>query len=274
MNDLNKKLALKWYDALKFPEELRDEFIDVLENCSLIDADLSKTTEEIHNMKDLQANLVYSLCKCEETLKEYNQKGIPQKILIDTMSDITVWTMNYYEREHKFGFEIIQWMNLHFSLKMYKLGNLQFAMAPSIADNEELGLKVGDNTIDMHIQRYVSLDMKDIKESFDMAKDFFAMYFPEYDYQHFTCHSWLLNPLLEDFLNEDSKIIQFQRLFKIIHKSEGDNILVFVFRKGITRENIEEFEPKTTLQKKAKEYALTGKPFYNGYGVIRKDDTP
>ena len=73
MNDLNKKLALKWYDALKFPEELRDEFIDVLENCSLIDADLSKTTEEIHNMKDLQANLVYSLCKCEETLQEYNQ---------------------------------------------------------------------------------------------------------------------------------------------------------------------------------------------------------
>jgi hypothetical protein len=61
-------------------------------------------------------------------LKEYyQQKGISDGILQETLADIKGWMEDYYRKNQKWGFCQLGWMRNHFTRNLYRLGRMQYA---------------------------------------------------------------------------------------------------------------------------------------------------
>ena len=269
MNNI-KSLAKKWYSAIAFPKEY-DSLIDkVINRDDINDELLDKTCEDLEKIGDKELCLVYALAKCEELEKKYIDKGISKNIFSDTIADIKIWTLDYYNRTNILGLDQIMWISYHLNFALFKLGRLQFNFSPSLIDCPEKNLKKGDNTLGVHITRNEPFSPETWAPSFAMARDFFPKYFPEYEYTYFSCSSWFLSPDLDIILDESSNIVKFKKLFDIISVDEKDIMLYFVFGWGTKIEDLENVEAKTSLQRKVKEYVSSGNKLHSGYGVIKK----
>src|SRR4051812_40699236 len=87
--------------------------------------------------------------------------------------------------------------------------------------------------------------------SFGRAKAFFAQHFPEVTYDIATCHSWLLDPQLREYLPADANIIQFQNRFQIASRTDNNNdegIIRFVFGR-VDNPPLDELPQRTTLER-------------------------
>lgn len=93
----------------------------------------------------------------------------------------------------------------------------------------------GGDSLNVHIPAGGSLDPVVSQASFDWAREFFPRYFPEGSISTFDCHSWLLDDQWNDYLPENSNIIQFQRRFITDSEEPTDiadnDILQFVFHR-------------------------------------------
>lgn len=103
-----------------------------------------------------------------------------------------------------------------------------------------------------------------------MAREFFAKYFPEYSYEYFTCHSWLLDKTLRGMLGPGSNIIDFQDMFTMVNETESDAAITSVFSDSMTRRKLRQTAAATSLAQKVKEHALNGGKFYETYGIMKK----
>ncbi len=64
--------------------------------------------------------------KLPELTAEYKLRGIPEKILRDTLSDVRIW-MDVCEKQTGFpGLLEYGWLGYHFSFRLFRLGRLQF----------------------------------------------------------------------------------------------------------------------------------------------------
>ena len=266
-----KELAKKWYIDLGFEDKFDVLFDKILEREDIAEALLDKTCAELEEIGDREACLIYALSKCEELEKKYSEAGISNEIFMATISDIKVWTLDYYDRTNIFGLDQVMWIERHLDFTIFKLGRLQFEFSPSLVDCPEKNLKKGDNTLGIHITRNEPFTPEKWEESFKMAKEFFEKYFPWYEYKYFSCSSWLLSPDLDIILDESSNILKFKKLFDIISVNENDIMLYFVFGWGTKIEDIEKIEVKTSLQRKVKEYVLSGNKLHSSYGIIDKE---
>ena len=85
----------------------------------------------------------------------------------------------------------------------------------------------------------------------------------------YLCHSWLLYPGLKEVLSQTSNILQFQNYFQIVDIDFADQEAEWrIF--GKVEENPEKYPENTTLQKRAKQYLLSGKKLGNGLGVLQE----
>ncbi len=62
--------------------------------------------------------------------KEYRRRSIPAKIFDDTMSDIRRYLLVVYDLEGRWGFREFMWIWLHLTCELFRLGRLQFRLAP------------------------------------------------------------------------------------------------------------------------------------------------
>jgi hypothetical protein len=102
-------------------------------------------------------------------------------------------------------------------------------------DEWQLVLKPGDPILNVHIPantvRNGPLKYELCTNSYKQAMDFFASYFPKYNYNAFMCETWLLDPQLSDYLDKDSNIVRFQNDFHLL-PSPGTNdggLINFIF---------------------------------------------
>ncbi len=56
----------------------------------------------------------------------HREKGIPEDISKDTLSDLELWIKEYKKRTGRWGFGQLGWLVHHFSCDIFKLGRLQF----------------------------------------------------------------------------------------------------------------------------------------------------
>lgn len=61
-----------------------------------------------------------------EITQFYTDKGIPEDIFIDTLSDVRVTMEHFRSINGKWGLELLSWLYKHFTGKVFKLGRLQF----------------------------------------------------------------------------------------------------------------------------------------------------
>ena len=267
-----KEIARKWYQILDFPEEFDSMFFELLESengfypIAFSDFDAEKHENEY------QKNVIWALYFCEEISLRFKEKGISDEIMMDTLSDVRFVIMKYTEIFGEMSLKgISTWVNLHLSFKLFKIGRLQYEIRGAEKGAEHLGLPEGAPVLAVHIPRDERLSIEAAEDSLKKAVKFFEYTFPEYDFNFFTCHSWLLDENLKRFLPEDSNIIKFQNLFTYAKDDLLDSAIAFCFPYGVTRENISSFNPNTSLQAKIKEHVLNGGALYYTFGLIKRE---
>lgn len=164
-----------------------------------------------------------------------DMKGISDSILLDTLADIPRWLDTWSDLKGEMFLGELEWLKKHMELKLFKLGRLQFCFADDYKFPKR-GIRKGDTVIDTHIPADGPLLPEECIKSFDYAREFFEKYYPEYKYEVFTCHSWLLDENLTNLLDENSNIVKFQKLFTIECQHKSDAILGYTFRWKVKRE--------------------------------------
>ena len=69
-----------------------------------------------------------------------------------------------------------------------------------------------------------------IDKTLEETKKFAEEHYPGFDYKAFACHSWLVDPQLDELLNPESNIVKFrQRFHSMTCKSSGKDVFNFIF---------------------------------------------
>lgn len=265
-NDEVKDIISKWYKKLSFSEEYDREFYSALNNYRISDAlDIALYDK---NEADGKRNLLSYLFMCEKLKEKYDKVGISEDVLYDTLSDLVIWTDIWSNIKDELYLGEIDWLSNHLSMKLFKLGRLQFCMAISECDISSR-IQKGDKVIEIHIPEGSPLSEKECVSSIEAAKEFFKKHFPEFDYKAFICHSWLLDESLKKYLKKESNILKFQNMFDIVLKKKSDSVLKYVFSWNARRRNIKNFNAETSFSKEIKKAVCEGSEFYVGYGVLK-----
>lgn len=124
----------------------------------------------------------------------------------------------------------------------------------------EIALDKGDCLIALHVPGGEGYTPERLRGSMKLAVDFFDKYFPELKVKGFWSESWLYDPRLTLILEKDRNIPSVQRqMFRYSGGWDGGMLYVHLFRSLDTV--LEDFECKTSLQRKAKEFLLNGNRF-------------
>ena len=200
-----------------------------------------------------------SMLRCALKAKaEYDRLGIPETIYVDTMAAFSRFVREHKESYGCYGFDRTFWVTRQVSCTLLRIGQLEY----------ERTAKDGESVISLHIPTDVVLRPEVLRPSLADGLAEFRRIFPEYADKKVYCHSWLLSPLLWDFLPEGSNILGFQELFHIeSDDTPGKDVLLWVFKNPkLPRE----YYPETTsLQRKLKQFFLNGGEFLEGTGYLK-----
>jgi len=189
---------------------------------------------------------------------EYDRLGISEKIYVDTMAAFSRFVREHKESFGCYGFNRGFWTTRQVSCKLFRIGQLEY----------ELTTLDGEAVISLHIPTDVDLHPEVLVPSIRKGLAEFCRIFPEYNGNPIYCHSWLLSPLLKDFLPANSNILQFQNLFDIESDSTpGNDVLLWVFKNP--RLPKEDYPENTSLQRKLKQFFLAGGEFLEGKGYLK-----
>jgi hypothetical protein len=130
-------------------------------------------------------------------------------------------------------------------------------------------LQRGAPTLGVHIPATGPMDFEQCGASFRQAIGFFKTYFPEHDFQAFTCASWLLDPQLEQYLSAESNIVRFLQEWYLTPRPDqpGPQIFWRVFGLPISTD-LETLPQRTTLQRAIVQHLKNGGQWQDGAGFI------
>jgi len=260
--DNQKEILRKWYAQLQFSQKYDASFEGFLKNDSLRIRDtFSDNAAE---------NFLSALYQCEKLEKKYIEKGIDLQIFRDTMKDVVVWTDIWYGLTGELGLMETGWLKNHLGMRLFRIGRLQYCFGKASMDVPALGMKKGEAIVEVHIPSGEPLQLEDCNKSIAAAKVFLAKYYPEYTYEFFTCHSWLLDETLHKLMEPGANILQFQTLFQVVEDEVSDAAIRYIFRWDAVREKVPQYEATSKLAVNVKDYVMKGGKLYQSYGIFRK----
>lgn len=199
-----------------------------------------------------------SMLRCALKAKTtYDRLGISDAIYIDTMAAFSRFVQEHKESYSRYGFDRGFWTTRQVSCKLFRIGQLEY----------ELTTLNGEIAVSLHIPTDVDLRPEVLQPSVNAGLAELYCLFPEYREKTVYCHSWLLSPLLKDFLPETSNILRFQEMFDLEPEGiPGNDVLLWVFKNPkLPRE---EYPEDTSLQRKLKQFFLNGGQFLEGMGYM------
>lgn len=132
-------------------------------------------------------------------------------------------------------------------------------------------LEKGDTVLAFHIPSGPGYTPDRVRNSMELAIEFYQEYFPELTIKGFWSESWLYDTRLSLILNESSNIVQVQRQFYNYPIFEGDSMLRYETF-GDWKADPDSILLKTSLQKAAAEYIKSGRRFNTLSMVVLKED--
>ncbi len=253
------KIIEKWYKALSFPAAYDEHFYHALQEYE-IPADTNIENYDIH-CEDGLRNLLSFLYMCESLEHKYAAHGIDRTVLLDTLYDIVIFTNVWSELKPPLYLGQLNWLIRHLTMRIFRLGRLQFEMSKT---------KDGTPILDIHIPAIGKMTRDACLESIDRAQVFFAKHFPEHEWAHFSCHSWLLDTTLDAYLPQNSNIRNFREMFTLQESNPSFTMLRYIFRWDTTKENLASVVPCNAFGEKIKNAVLGGVQFYETKGIIEK----
>lgn len=251
----------KWYQKLQFPNYFDEEFYRIYKEFPISDiltADTYDTT-----CQDGKRNLLSALFLCEKLEKIYQEKGLDEQILIDSLRDLVTYTDIFSDLKAELSLGRMDWIVRILSGDVIRFGRLQFALEPSFVEITSLGVKEGDKVLRCYIPAGEKLRKEDCLGSVAQAKQFFGNDYPV------VVKSWLLDDTLQNILPSDSNILAFADLFEVVKKEESDAILKYVFRWNTNRFNVKFMPAYNHFSDEVKQRTLRGIKFYEATGYLR-----
>jgi len=141
---------------------------------------------------------------------------------------------------------------------------------------EPVGLRVnpgepvfrkGTPVLQVHIPAGEPLETEPCVESLRRAGEVFHRYFPSLAWRGYCCDSWLLDRELWHILPEDSGVRRFAELFRPLAVSKPDDCQL-IERVFGNAHSLEDFQPRTSLQKKILDHMRAGGVFRRTSGYI------
>ena len=200
----------------------------------------------------------------ESAEQHYAAKGIPEEVLLESMTDLGIWLRNAKRNYGVIGLRQARpWEADVFHGSVIRHGRLEcnyeyhYTREPIYDSDGNVLLTKGDAVINMHIPEDGPMDIDECKKSMERMRVFFEEYRPDYNWKGFLCESWLLDSQLRTMLSPDSNIIKFQDMGYRYDIAECDGT---VFRVFGTRDP-ESIKDPTTLQRNALAFMKAGGKF-------------
>ena len=140
------------------------------------------------------------------------------------------------------------------------------------ASDWELVLKDDDECLSMHIPRGGGMTPEKCLESFLLARDFYAQYFPSRPAKAIVCSSWIFNNQLRDILPPAANLVQVQReVYLFPCASSRHDGLWFIYLHNGPFE-LDKVPRQTSLQRSVAEYLDQGHRWRAGHMFLLLDD--
>lgn len=208
--------------------------------------------------------------------KEYEQRSLPYKLLVDTVADFKRKLHECLASTGIFGTAVGWWFDGYIFMKRLTFFRLQYDIKEYDGENveyKEYTLKKGDFVLDCHIPSGSPLLENDCITSYREAWEFFKNDLKD-GILPIICWSWLLTPSYMECFGENSNIGKFARHFHIYTTDIDEKLKVEVLSHVFNTYSVTDIDklPDTTsLQRKFKWYLKLDKTFGNGAGVILFD---
>lgn len=265
-----KDICRKWYKKLGFPIEYNNDFNQLLEEYDISDA--ITVDKYDYNEKDGRRNLLSMLFMCDEVERRYKELGLEEDILINTLSDIRLWTDAWTEVKGELCLYELPWLQTHMKCELFRIGSLEFRAAKSEINCSAEGISKGDNIVEIHIPNGAGLSPEKVESSIAKAKEFYAKHFPDFEFTHFTFHSWIMDEELQKLLKTDSNILKFQSMFTREDEEAQEDYaaLRYVFKWNTTRMNVRHEYACSSLAEALKKHVLSGGKLHVCGGAMKK----
>lgn len=189
-----------------------------------------------------------------DTFQRYREKGIPEKIFLDTMGFIPRFIKSHRDAWGVSSFTWAWWFPRQLSMNEFRVGEYEYEF---FTDN-------GIKKMWIHIPADAKLAESDISAVYP----FLEKYYPEYAKAQIVCDSWLLSPALKELLPENSNIIAFQNQFNVTRTDwESPWFMGWIWSRSDMP--VEELPENTTLQRNVKKHLLAGGKIGSAYGEYR-----
>lgn len=214
------------------------------------------------------------LAALSHTRAYHDERAVPADIARRTLADLGRHMAVHRRRYGNAGLDEPRWLWPHFRGELYQLGRLQFQRARLGGRTGEavraagLPLGPGDACLSIHIPDFRGpLTPQACDASLALARDFFALHYPDEAYRVAVCHSWLLDTQLQKYLPDESNIVRFQRRFRTPYwETEADDQLPVFFVFGDPDLPVESLLQRTAVERAVATHLLAGEHWYRGHG--------
>lgn len=203
--------------------------------------------------------LLFCYLECaRRAYQRYQDRHIPRQIYIDTMKCFPRFLGECEQERGRMYFDRGWWSWRQTSMSLFRIGALEYEFLPY--DNKP--------ALALHIPSDAQLTPEAVDRSLEQAELFFQTYFPDFQYNRYTCNSWLLSPQLRPFLAQGSNILAFQDRFQILEENPGDKEYIqWLFQVPVDTE-YSRLPDRTSLQKEVKSLLLQGGAVGCAFGVL------
>lgn len=265
LQDFCEKIGLS-ADAISACTNYKMQDEDYVYFKNLLSVNKEQFVDEIGKLEDAPIfYLAFCVRAAQELLPVYAEKNISETVFYETFADLARWETAHYEKSDTHGISECEWLTNHLTCGIFHLGTIQFQpneIPDEIKENQSLKNMPCFN---LHIPKGADLSPDAIDNSIKKALDFFKC-----NNAVMLCGSWLLSPALHNFLDENSKILAYNNRFTIYSFDESEDFQAEerIFDK--IDGDYANYPETTSLQKKAKQWLLSGNkiPFANGYFVV------
>lgn len=249
--------------VLSFSKEFDFSLIrELMDKLMIIDSGFEayeKLTEYFKDDEDCIKILSSYLMCALEVREKYVQKGIDDKVFVDTMGCFVRFINECKVKTGREGFDRAYWTYRQLSMVVFRLHELEFELKE--LENEKI--------IKIHIPSDSKFTSENVDISLNLLKDFVSKYYPEFENVKLVCDSWLLSLKLRELLDENSNIRSFQDRFEIISQNyEAKDFIVWLFMTHINCD-INQLREDTSLQRRVKKLLLDGGNIGSGYGILK-----
>lgn len=192
--------------------------------------------------------------------KDYEKMGFSRQMYVDTMAAFSRFIKEHLESFGTYGFDRDFWTVRQISCTLFRIGQLEY----------ELIHRDGKPVVSMHIPSDADLSLPDLRASYLLAREILNEAFPAWFNAPVFCQSWLLSLNLKQLLPESSRILGFQRSFRIESVEQAKSgVLLWVYKKRDIP--IDELPEDTSLQRSLKTFLKAGGEFHDGRGYLVDD---